>query len=234
MNDTHDDHEHNLREGAITRLVAQKRNAERVSVFIDDAFAFGLALDLVLSAGLKKGQRLTVLEQEALLDKEQIHRVRAAALDYLTYGARTAYEVRRKLRQKGFEPHAVDDGIAHLEGYGYLDDEAYARAFARGRFTGRGYGPQRLRADLQKRGVAKETIEAVLAELVETEDLNEAAMHIARPKWAALAREPDLRKRKKKATDFLLRRGYSFDIARQTIDALMIENPPDEPDDDFD
>jgi regulatory protein len=114
-----------------------------------------------------------------------------------------------------------------------VDDAAYARAFARGRFLGRGYGPQRLRADLLKRGIARETIEAALADLVESVDLDESALRLARPKWASLAREPDVRKRQKKTMDFLLRRGYAFDTARETVDVLMREDPsaPDSPDD---
>ena len=226
MRAPNDEQAPDLREGTITRVVAQKRDAERVSVFIDDAFAFGLALDLAVEAGLRKGKRLTVAEQETLLEKEGVHRARVAALDYLTYGAKTIFEVRRKLREKGFADPAIDDAIAHLEDYGYVDDEAYARAFARGRFTGRGYGPQRLRADLLKRGVAKETIEAALDDLVESVDMDASALRLARPKWASLAREPDLRKRQKKTMDFLLRRGYGFDTVRETVDVLMREDPP--------
>src|SRR5690606_856036 len=155
MSEPHDDQERSLRDGTITRVVTQKRDAERVSVFIDGQFAFGLALDLALEAGLRKGKTLTVAEQEALLAKEQTHRARAAALAYLTAGARAAAEVRRTLREKGCADDAVEDAVAHREGYGSLDDAAYARASVRDRFGGRGHGPQRLRGDLLQRGVDK-------------------------------------------------------------------------------
>jgi regulatory protein len=209
-----------LRDGTITRVVRQQRDAERVSVFVDGAFAFGLALELAVEAGLRKGKTLTAAEQAALLAKEQVHRARAAALDHLSYGAKTTAEVGRKLKEKGFDEAAVEDALAHLASYGYLDDEAYARAFARGRFAGRGYGPQRLRADLLRRGVARETVDAVLEELAEDEDLEEAARRHGRRRWRALAGEDDLRKRKQKTMDFLVRRGFSFDLARAVTDEL--------------
>ena len=209
-----------LRDGTVTRVVQQKRDPDRVSVFIDDQFAFGLALDLAVEAGLKKGKALAVDEQAALLAREQVHRARAAALDYLTYGAKTTAEVRRKLRSKGLDEAAVEDALAHVVRYGYLDDAAYARAYARGRFAGRGHGPQRLRADLLRRGVPREAVNAALDELAEAEDLAEAARHHGRRRWHALARETDPRKRKQKTMDFLVRRGFAFDLAREVTDAL--------------
>ena len=215
-----DEPQQSLRDGTITRVARQQRDPERVSVFIDDAFAFGLALDLAVEAGLRKGRALTVDEQAALLAKEQVHRARAAALDYLSYGARTTAEVRRKLRDRGFDEAAVEDALAKMQDYGYLDDAAYARAFARGRFAGRGYGPQRLRADLLRRGVAREAVDAALDALTEAEDLGEAARRHGRQRWRALAREADVRKRKQKTMDFLVRRGFSFDLAREVADEL--------------
>ena len=212
-----------LRAGTITRVAQQKRDGDRVSVFVDDQFAFGLSLDLAVEAGLRKGMALTVKAQEALLAKQQTHSARAAALNYLSYQARTAEEVRRKLRTKDFSADVVEDAVAHLETYGYLNDEAYARAYTRGRFAGRGYGPQRLRMELRKRGVASETIETVLDELEEAEDVSATAEHHARKRWEALARESDPRKRMKKTIDFLVRRGFSYGLAREVVDPLARE-----------
>ena len=218
-----DEPERSLRPGTITRLVQQKRDAERVSVFIDGAFAFGLALDLAVRAGLKKGQRLRVEEQQALLDDEERLRAKAAALDYIAYQARTEQEVRRKLARKGFPEPVVDEAVARMHELGYLDDAAYARAYARGRLAGRGHGPQRIRADLLRRGVAPKTIDAVLDELVERDDLREAALRHGRKRWLRLAAEPDPYKRRKKLSDFLVRRGYDYDLVREVTEVLEAE-----------
>ena len=64
-----DEPQQNLRDGTITRVARQQRDPERVSVFIDGAFAFGLTLDLAVEAGLRKGRTLTVDEQAVLLAK---------------------------------------------------------------------------------------------------------------------------------------------------------------------
>lgn len=213
-----------LRPGTITRIERQKRDAERVSVFLDGAFAFGLMLDLAVKRGLRKGRHLSVEEQEALLAEEQVLRARRAALDYIAHRARTEQEVRRKLQQKGFPEPAAEDAVARMRELGYLDDAAYARAYARGRLAGRGHGPQRVRADLLRRGVPRPTIDAVLADLVEEDDLRAAALEHGRKRWQRLASETDSRKRRRKLADFLARRGYDYDLIREVVESLEAES----------
>jgi len=209
-----------LRDGTITRVEAQKKDHERVSVFIDGEFAFGLALDVALRAGLRKGMELSVSDQEELLAQETAVRARQAALDLIAHRARTEGEVVRALARKGFPEDAAAAAVARMRELGYLDDVAYTSAFVRGRAASRGHGPSRLRADLLRRGVAPAVIDAALNELLDGDDLLEAATHHARKRWARLASEDDPMKRRKKLTDFLARRGYDFDTIRQVVDTV--------------
>lgn len=213
-----------LADGTITRLAQQKKDLDRVSVFLDDAFAFGLAIDLVIEASLHKGQALTAAQQRALLVRQETFAAKASAMNGLSSRARTSKEVSDALARKGFAPDIIDDTVADLERLGLVDDAAYARAFVRGRFSARGYGPARLRQDLQRKGVSRSAIESALDELTEAEDLDDAAREQAVKKWRALASEEDLRKRKKKTMDFLVRRGFGFDSARTAVDAVSAED----------
>lgn len=209
-----------LRDGTVTRVAQQRADPERVSVFLDGEFAFGLTLALAVEAGLKKGLALPAERQRALLSAEEGHAAKAAALASVAARARTTGELRRMLGDKGFAADVVDDTVAALEQMGLVDDAAYAVAYARGRFAGRGHGPARIRQDLVQRGVAKEHIEAALATLAEAEDVAGRARDDAARRWASLASEADARRRRKKTLDFLLRRGHSFDDARQAVDAV--------------
>ena len=213
-----------LRDGTVTRVAQQKKDLDRASVFIDDAFAFGLAVDLVVQAGLRKGVRLTADEQRELLVRQETFAAKASALRGLEARARTAEEVRRSLARKGFADAVVEDTVAELERLGMLDDAAYARAFVRSRFEGRGYGPARLRQDLQRKGVDRRVIDEALEGLVEAEDMGLEARTQAEKKWRSLASEEDVRKRKKKTMDYLVRRGFGFDVAREAVEALEAED----------
>ncbi len=216
-----------LADGTITRLAQQKKDLDRVSVFLDDRFAFGLDVELVVSAGLKKGAVLTADAQRALLVRQESFSAKASALRGLSSRARTSDEVRQSLLQKGYAETIVEDTVAALERMGVVDDAAYARAFVRDRFAGRGYGPARLRQDLMRKGVARRLIDEVLADLEETEDLGDEARQQAERKWRTLSSEADLRKRKKKTMDYLVRRGFGFDDAREAVDRVAADDGAD-------
>ena len=209
-----------LADGTITRIVRQKKDPDRASIFLDEAFAFGLAVDLVIDAGLRKGMPLSAGRQRELLVRQEAFAAKAAALRYVTHRARTAEEVRRALTQKGYAEAMVEDTMADLDRLGLVDDASYARQYAASRFNGPGYGPARIRQDLIRRGVARHDIDAALDALADTEDLEAEAREQAAKKWRALASEDDVRKRQKKTMDYLIRRGFGFDTARSAVEAL--------------
>lgn len=209
-----------LADGTITRVVRQKKDQDRASIFLDGAFAFGLAVDLVIDAGLRKGMGLSAERQRELLVRQEAFAAKAAALRYVGQRARTTDEVQRSLLQKGFAEPIVEDTVADLDRLGLLDDATYARQYAASRFNGPGYGPARIRQDLIRRGVARRHIDAALDALAESEDLDAEAREQAEKKWRSLASEEDVRKRQKKTMDYLVRRGYGFDVARSVVEAL--------------
>ncbi|MCH8961348.1 MAG: RecX family transcriptional regulator [Bacteroidetes bacterium] len=204
--------------GTVTRLAGQQKNPQRVSVFIDEAFAFGVHGDLVVEFGLYKGQALSVEEQQRIVEADRERAARVVALDYLGYRARTEHEVRQKLARSGFDEAVAERTVARLRERGYLDDEAYARSYVQARFRNRGYGPGRLRSDLHRRGVARGLIDAVLEALVDQEDMLEAARRHAEKRWPRLAAEADAFKRRKKLSEYLVRRGFSYDTARRVVE----------------
>lgn len=209
-----------LRPGTVSAVQIQKRDAERVSVFIDGAFAFGLALDVAVRHGLRKGIVLGIEQQEALLAEEGMARARSAALDLIAHRPRTEAEVRRALARKGHAEEAVASAIDRMLDLGYLDDVAYARTFVAERSASRGHGPSRLRADLHRKGVPPAIIDQAIASGVDEVRVREAAFDVARRRWTRLASEPDPRKRRKRLGDFLARRGYDFELIREVTDAL--------------
>lgn len=217
-----------LHDGTVTRVTQQAKDPDRVSVYIDDRFAFGLAVNLAIQEGLRKGVALTAERQRALLTAQETHAARASALASLAARAQTTGEIRRKLSDKGFDAAVVEETMDALDAMGVVDDAAFARVYARERFTGRGHGPTRIRQDLQQKGVARDLIDAALADLVDEEDVAGRARRDAAQRWASLASEPDPRKRKKKTLDFLLRRGHSFDDARAAVDAAEADDSGDD------
>lgn len=213
-----------LQPGTVTRLAVQKRDVHRVSVYLDGAFAFGIHQDVLVQFGLAKGQRLEVEAQQEMLAAERLRTAKQVALDYLAYKPRTAEEVRRKLERKDVDADTAEAVVERLRELGYLDDAAYAKQYAQRRHQVKGYGPRRIQSDLQRRGVARRHVERAVEALREEADLLERAREQARKRWRRLQREPDARRRRKKLSDYLLRRGYGYDTIRQVVDELESED----------
>src|SRR5690554_6618186 len=206
--------------GTITRLVAQKKNPDRVSVFVDGAFAFGIYKDLVLEFGLKKGREISVEEAETILKADALLIARSRALKYLAHKPRTRDEVRKKLRDSGLEAESIERVLDRIAAMGLLDDAAYAHECVNSRINSRGYGPERIRRELIRRGVDSNLVEEALREELEGYDLLEVARSQANRRWEVLKREPDPLKRRRRLAGYLQRRSFDYDVVRSVVEAL--------------
>ena len=197
--------------GIITKLEVQKRSKERVNVFIDDKFAFGVTLNVAL--GLKKGQFLAEAEIRRLTEQDERDQAYFRALHYLGFRARSRAEVERYLREKEFSPAAVAAVLERLAAEQYLDDEAFAQSWADNRQTHRPRSRRALHHELRQKGVDGETIQSILTDVDETEAARQALAGKAR-QWRGLDEESF----RKKALGFLGRRGFGFEICRAAVE----------------
>jgi regulatory protein len=209
--------------GQITALQQQKKNTERVSVYIDGEFAFGVTLDAALH--LAKGQTLSDAEIAALQDDDEHERAYQSALHFLGARPRSSAEVRRNLHDKGFDDELIAAAIARLLEHGYLNDEEFARYWLDNRNRFRPRSAQAIRYELRQKGVDREAIEAALEELDEAA----AAWDVAASKldrWRDLPQEEFERK----LAGLLARRGFGFETTRRTVaqawQAIQEGEPP--------
>jgi regulatory protein len=200
----------------ITALIAQKRNKNRVNVYLDGAFAFGLAA--LEAARLRLGQELDPDDLERLKARDALAVAHERALRYLSIRPRSTAELRRYLAGKQVAPADAEEIITRLTRTGLLDDAAFARYWREQRDHARPRGAQALRQELRQKGVAREAIEGALAGL----DEPAAALSLARARARRLAGLDQLTF-KRRLAGFLGRRGYGFDIIRPIVERLWRE-----------
>jgi len=193
----------------ITALSVQKRNQDRINVFLDGEYAFSISLNAALS--LKRGQKLSQVDIERLQREDDGFRAYNNALRFLGYRPRSRLEIERHLRQKGYESEAIDAAMARLVAQRYIDDEAFARSWLNHRERLRPRGARGLSYELRQKGIEREIINEVLTELDE-EASAWAAIEGKMHRWRGL----DQMSFRKKVTGFLSRRGFSYDIIRKT------------------
>ena len=196
--------------GTISQLQQQKNNSERVSVFIDGEFAFGVSIDAALH--LAKGQFLSDADISALQSDDEHDRAYQSALHFLGARPRSTVEVQRNLQEKGFDEEAVAAAIARLVEHHYLDDEEFARYWLENRNRFRPRSAKAIRYELRQKGVDREAIESALEGI----DEDEAAWDAATSKldrWRTLPQDEFERK----LSGFLARRGFGFATVRRTV-----------------
>jgi regulatory protein len=202
--------------GTITALVAQKRNKERVNVYLDGEFAFGLALIEALK--LHKGQQLSDDDIARLKALDEIEVAHDRALNFLSYRPRSSEEVRRNLHQKEFAEQTIETVIERLTGAGLLDDAAFARYWVDNRERFEPRSRRALRYELRQKGVPDAATQAALDDLDEEDAAYRAAS--ARLRRYARADEETFRKG---LGNFLSRRGFAYGIVRDVLDRLWQE-----------
>lgn len=196
--------------GQITGLKQQKKNPERVSVFLDGEFAFGVSIDV--AARLRKGQALSDAEIEGLKEGDEHERCYQSALHYLGNRPRSVSEVERNLREKEFPPAVIAATLQRLAENHYLDDEEFARYWLENRSRFRPRSALAIRQELRQKGVDREAIDAALADM----DDDAAAWDAALTKLDRLRNLPE-DEFAQKLTAFLARRGFDYQTARRTV-----------------
>jgi regulatory protein len=197
-------------------------------VFFHDGLAFEVSQSLVLEWGLRIGGRLSAAEQRQIVAQEQVLLATEQVLPYLDYRPRTAHEVRQKLRRSGYADAVVEQAVQLLHARGVLNDAAYAHTYCRTRLDVRGHGPQRIRQVLRQRGIPGALIDEALRHSLTARDVLAAAREQAAKRWRRFPDALDPLKRRQKLTDFLRRRGFAYETARQVLQELEQGGVPEE------
>ncbi len=148
------------------------------------------------------------------------------ALKLLTFRDHSCQELRRKLRERGFEDVVIDIALQRLIENGYLDDGRHAARWAHHLACDRLYGNARIRASLLEKGIAGDLIEGAITaartELSEAEGLDrliqKRGMDIAGKETEAIAAERSARK----LLLALARKGYPLELVYDRLKKMRI------------
>ena len=197
----------------ITRIENSKHVQERVLVFLEEGDPLRITGHELLQFGLYPGMDLSpelVVQLQAAGQRSE-SRVKAARLASGRMLSRK--ELTDKLSRKGIDPDTAEETADWLESLGAVDDAAYAGVIAR-HYAASGYGPGRVRQELQKRGISRELWDDALSQLPDSAD---AIDRFLQKKLSG--RTPD-RATLKKLSDALLRRGFSWSDIRPALNRL--------------
>jgi regulatory protein len=127
-------------------------------------------------------------------------------------------EMHKRLVSKGESEDNASETVRWLVELGYINDSDYATLIVR-HYSTKGYGEARIKNELFKRGIPKDYWEEKLADISEV-DQSDAATRFLTKKLRGSVDKDDLRR----ASDALVRRGYSYDEARAAVNNYVVYN----------
>ena len=203
----------------ITAIKAQRKNIERVSIFLDGEFAFGVAR--VLAGFLQTGQFLNEDQIATLKADDELESAYLKAINFLSYRPRSSAEIRKNLRKHEIPALCIEPTIERLEKNGFVNDKDFAEIWVENRNAFRPRGKQALKYELRQKGIADKVIETTLEEMVNEEELvYQAGIKKARKLARRNLEWQDFRK---KLTAFLARRGFGYGVISPILSQLWDE-----------
>ncbi len=196
----------------VTDIVKNKHN-DKYSVFVDGDFAFSLSMGDIAFFKLAEGSEISEKTYNYIKNEIVLIKAKNRAASFLGSSKKTEKAVFDKLVESGYDEEICEKVIDELKKYGYINDMDYALSYIEDRLKLNPKGRYALKMELRQKGVKDSIIEKALdkAEIDESIYIKQLILK----KRFDIENMDD--KEKKKLYDFLLRRGFSYGIIKDTI-----------------
>lgn len=134
---------------------------------------------------------------------------------YCAYQERCHREVRSKLLELGIYGDDLEEIIVNLIEENFLNEERYARSFARGKFRMKQWGRNRIRKELKIREISDYCIRKAMEEIDEAQYLD--TLHSMLEKKAAQFDTDDDFSKKNKLAQYALSRGFEAELVWEIL-----------------
>lgn len=202
----------------ITKIESQKRNNDRVNIYVDEKFFIAIYKELVFSFNLKKGQEIDTNNLKAILEDEMYMKAKNKALNILSKSSQSEKQIRQKL-SNDFEEHIIDRVIEFLEKYKFIDDEDLATRIVNTNINLNKYGKNKIKQNLYNKGIDKSIIEQTIDEIDSDKEF-ENALYLGKKRFDRLKNE-DSKKAYQKIGNHLAYKGFNYDIIKKVLNRLF-------------
>ncbi len=204
----------------ITAITAQRNGPNRVNIYLDGEFAFGLTR--ITAAWLKTGDELSGEKIAKLQDEDSRERAYQQAMLFLGYRARSEKEIRQNLKKHEYAEGVIEYTLERLRKAGLANDNEFARAWVENRNTFHPRSKKALAIEMRQKGLDDEAIQVSLSNVDE-----EALAYETGLKRAARFKGLERNEFRKKLSEFLARRGFSYSIVASTVSRIWNETHAD-------
>lgn len=190
----------------VTSVEVQKKNKNRVSIFLDGEYAFSLDGADALRIGIKTGKELTEDDVRTCLEECEYSKAREKAFDIISRKLVSAKELRSALADKGYDGITADRTVEEMESFGYIDDANYAEMFLE-HCRAKIWGKRKIVYELGQKGIGSEIISELSEKIDSLYDDGELADAIVMRYGAYDLNDIKI---KSKITRYFASRGFDF------------------------
>ena len=194
----------------ITKIEPLGKGRQRI--FLDGEIAFVLYRGEVSSLALKEGMELPDTRYQEIVGDILVKRARLRCMNLLKSMDKTEWQLRTKLRQGDYPPSVIDDAIAYVKSFHYVDDVRYARNYIESRSSSRSI--RQITQELRSKGISEEDMEQAFGQ-ADTQTEEQAILKLTEKKHMNL--EHPTREELKKYYAFFLRKGFSYGAVRRVL-----------------
>ncbi len=192
----------------ITSITTVKNYKKKVC--LSDGTDFVLYKKEVYAYGLKEDMEISDELYQRLLTEVFIPRAKSRAMHLLETIDRSEKQLRAKLRESGYPDEAINEAVAYVASYRYVDDERFARSYIR--FYQESRSRVRVTQDLMKKGISREVIDRCMEEEYQQSQFELISRLLVKRHYD---RTTATREEQAKMYRFLMQRGFaSADIAK--------------------
>lgn len=201
----------------VTKVIPQPK--KRYKVELDGEYAFTLYQGELKTYQIEENKELPASVYQEIMTQVLPKRAKLRGMNLLMSRFYTIRQLSDKLRDGGYPEPIVEDTIAYLKSYHYLDDVRYAEDFLRSGMNT--YSQKELTGKLMKKGISGETLEIAMNNLMDTDDYqdeNEAILRLLNKKNY----HPDKfgYEEEQKLLAFFYRKGFPLDKVRKVMETF--------------
>ncbi len=207
----------------VTKLKYQKKDPSRVNLYIDDEFFCGISLNTLAKENLYESMDIGLEDLDRIVLNELKERFLTRATEYLLKSPKSEFQIYRYLKNLAYKKKDIwykedislnwdmvfDEIVEKLKSYKYIDDENFARMFVQSRIKNRPRGKIVLVGELMSKGISKDIAQKVCEEEVVDEE------QLLKDTFEKKYRGEKFDISNRKMVNFLLRKGFNWDLIRK-------------------
>ncbi|MCR1935318.1 recombination regulator RecX [Clostridium tepidum] len=206
----------------ITKIEVQKRNKDRVNIYINEEFKFDCSSELIYYHNLKKGKCIDENDLNDIIKEDNYIKGKNYALKYIEKSLKTESQVKEKLYSKGYDEDTIRNVVNFLKEYNFINDDKYCDMYIREKLNT--CGRNKIKYALLNKGI-KESLLIEKINNIDEEKEKKIAYKLAEKKYKIMiSREKNKFKVYKKIWTYIISKGYNSNIAEWIINEIKCNN----------